>query len=53
MIQDVIQTLKDIGHPVTRLPNNGFSASSAIAKTISGMIEVMPDFRRPGNYSGY
>ncbi|KAE9545643.1 hypothetical protein AGLY_001186 [Aphis glycines] len=51
--KDVIQTLKDIGHPVTRLPNNRFSASTAIAKTISGMIEVMPDYRRPGNCSGY
>ncbi|XP_060862916.1 scoloptoxin SSD14-like [Metopolophium dirhodum] len=51
--RDVIQTLKDIGHPVIRLSSTGTSAATAIAKSASGMIEAMPDFRRPGNSSGY
>lgn len=54
--QDVVQKLIDIGHPVMRLKDNGGSggsAASAIARTPSGMIEVMPDFRRKGNSSGY
>ncbi|XP_060841452.1 scoloptoxin SSD14-like [Rhopalosiphum padi] len=51
--RDVIQKLKDIGHLVTRLPNTGFSAATAISKSIFGTIEAMPDFRRPGNSSGY
>jgi len=49
----VVQTLKDIGHPVRRLKNTIGSAATAIAKSPSGMIETMPDFRRPGNSSGY
>ncbi|XP_025200825.1 glutathione hydrolase 1 proenzyme-like isoform X1 [Melanaphis sacchari] len=49
----VVQTLKDIGHPVKRLKNTIGSAATAIAKSPSGMIETMPDFRRPGNSSGY
>jgi len=39
-----------------RLKDNGGSggsAASAIARTPSGMIEAMPDFRRKGNSSGY
>jgi len=54
--QDVVQKLKDIGHTVVRLKDNGGSggsAASAIAKSSSGMIEAMPDFRRRGNSSGY
>ncbi|XP_025191906.1 glutathione hydrolase 1 proenzyme-like [Melanaphis sacchari] len=51
--RNVIQKLKDIGHTVIRLPNIRYSAATAIAKSISGMIEAMPDFRRPGNSSGY
>ncbi|XP_026810361.1 glutathione hydrolase 1 proenzyme-like isoform X2 [Rhopalosiphum maidis] len=54
--KDVVQKLKDIGHTVMRLKDNGGSggsAASAIARTSSGMIEVMPDFRRKGNSSGY
>uniref|UniRef100_A0A2H8TUN5 Gamma-glutamyltranspeptidase 1 n=2 Tax=Melanaphis sacchari TaxID=742174 RepID=A0A2H8TUN5_9HEMI len=53
---DVIQKLKDIGHPINILKDNGGSggsAASAIAISPSGMIEVMPDFRRKGNSSGY
>jgi len=50
--QDIINKLMDIGHPVVRL-ENGASAVTAIAKTSSGMFEAMPDFRRPGNSSGY
>ncbi|XP_027844972.1 scoloptoxin SSD14-like isoform X3 [Aphis gossypii] len=50
--KDVVQKLMDIGHPVVRL-EYGASAVTAIAKTSSGMLEVMPDFRRPGNSSGY
>ncbi|XP_022182527.1 gamma-glutamyltranspeptidase 1-like isoform X2 [Myzus persicae] len=51
--KSVVQKLKDIGHPVTRLQNTIGSAATAIAKSPSGMIETMPDFRRPGNSSGY
>ncbi|XP_022163024.1 gamma-glutamyltranspeptidase 1-like [Myzus persicae] len=51
--RDVIQTLKDIGHPVIRLTTTASSAATAIAKSASGMIEAMPDYRRPGNSSGY
>lgn len=54
--KDVVQKLKDIGHLVMRLKDNGGSggsAASAIARTPSGMIEAMPDFRRKGNSSGY
>ncbi|XP_029347726.1 scoloptoxin SSD20-like [Acyrthosiphon pisum] len=52
-IKSVVQKLKDIGHPVSRLKNTIGSAATAIAKSPSGMIETMPDFRRPGNSSGY
>lgn len=38
---------------MSRLENNIGSAATAIAKSPSGMIEAMPDFRRPGNSSGY
>jgi len=51
-----VQKLKDIGHKVIRLRDNGGSggsAASAIARSPSGMIEAMPDFRRKGNSSGY
>ncbi|XP_001947868.2 scoloptoxin SSD14 [Acyrthosiphon pisum] len=54
--RDVVQKLKDIGHTVIRLKDNGGSggsAASAIARSPSGMIEAMPDFRRKGNSSGY
>ncbi|XP_027844957.2 scoloptoxin SSD14-like isoform X2 [Aphis gossypii] len=51
--KSVVQTLKDIGHPVSRLKNTIGSAATAIAKSSSGMIETMPDWRRPGNSSGY
>ncbi|CAI6343242.1 unnamed protein product [Macrosiphum euphorbiae] len=50
--KDIVNKLMDIGHPVIRL-ENGASAVTAIAKTSSGMFEAMPDFRRPGNSSGY
>jgi len=56
LLQDVVQKLKDIGHTVIRLRDNGGSggsAASAIARSPSGMIEAMPDFRRKGNSSGY
>ncbi|KAE9545004.1 hypothetical protein AGLY_000547 [Aphis glycines] len=51
--KSVVQALKDIGHPVSRLKNTIGSAATAIAKSSSGMIETMPDWRRPGNSSGY
>jgi len=51
--QDVVQKLKDIGHSVKRMKKSIGSAVTAIAKSPSGMIETMPDFRRPGNSSGY
>jgi len=35
------------------LKNTIGSAATAIAKSSSGMIETMPDWRRPGNSSGY
>ncbi|XP_060862732.1 glutathione hydrolase 1 proenzyme-like isoform X3 [Metopolophium dirhodum] len=50
--KDVVQKLKDIGHPVMRI-NNVVSAATAIEKSASGMIVAMPDFRRPGNSWGY
>ncbi|VVC34640.1 Hypothetical protein CINCED_3A006787 [Cinara cedri] len=50
--KDVVQKLKEIGHPMVRLKRGGTSQVSAIAKTSSRMIEAMPDFRRPGNSSG-
>ncbi|XP_025416058.1 glutathione hydrolase 1 proenzyme-like isoform X2 [Sipha flava] len=53
---DVVQKLKNIGHRVVRLKDNGNSggsASSAIYKSPEGIIEAMPDFRRHGNSSGY
>ncbi|XP_025415855.1 glutathione hydrolase 1 proenzyme-like isoform X2 [Sipha flava] len=51
--KDVVQKLKSIGHPVERLKNTIGSAATAIGKSLSGTIEAMPDFRRPGNSSGY
>ncbi|KAE9539702.1 hypothetical protein AGLY_004954 [Aphis glycines] len=51
--KSVVQILEDIGHPVSRLKNTIGSAATAIAKSSSGMIETMPDWRRPGNSSGY
>ncbi|VVC34645.1 Hypothetical protein CINCED_3A012630 [Cinara cedri] len=51
--RDVVQMLRDIGHPVSRLKNTIGSAVTAISRAKSGMIEAMPDFRRPGNSSGY
>ncbi|CAH1711156.1 unnamed protein product [Aphis gossypii] len=50
--KDVVQKLRNIGHPVLRL-NNVVSAATAIGKSASGMIVAMPDFRRPGNSCGY
>ncbi|XP_025200748.1 glutathione hydrolase 1 proenzyme-like isoform X1 [Melanaphis sacchari] len=50
--KDVVQKLVDVGHNVVRL-KNGASAVTAIAKISSGMFEAMPDFRRPGNSSGF
>jgi len=38
---------------VIRLSTTGTSAATAIAKSASGMVEAMPDYRRPGNSSGY
>lgn len=52
----MVQKLRDIGHHVVRLKDNGNSggsASSAIYKSPEGIIEAMPDFRRHGNSSGY
>ncbi|KAL4132604.1 hypothetical protein QTP88_009728 [Uroleucon formosanum] len=49
----VVQKLKDIGHPVTRISYTQGSAASAISRSSTGMIEAMSDFRRPGNTSGY
>lgn len=51
--KDVVQKLKDIGHPMVRLKNIAVAAASGIAISSSGMIEAMPDFRRLGNTSGY
>lgn len=51
--QNVVQKLKDIGHPVTRINFTQGSAASAISRSATGMIEAMSDFRRPGNTSGY
>ncbi|VVC34643.1 Hypothetical protein CINCED_3A018712 [Cinara cedri] len=53
MTRDVVQQLKDIGHPMARLKYPGVSSATAICKSPLGMIEVMPDSRRPGNTSGY
>lgn len=53
IFQDVVQQLRDIGHKVKRMENSVGSAATAISKSPSGMIETMPDFRRPGNSSGY
>lgn len=50
-VKDVLQKLKDIGHPMTLLKKGG-SAASAIAKTSSGMLEAMPDYRRQGTTFG-
>lgn len=50
----VIQTLKDIGHTANRLkPLGPGSATTGIARTPSGMLEAIADFRRTGNSSGY
>lgn len=49
----MVQRLKDIGHPVTRLEHNQCAQASAMAISFSGLIEAMSDFRRPGNTSGY
>ncbi|XP_060842149.1 scoloptoxin SSD14-like [Rhopalosiphum padi] len=51
--KNVVQKLKEIGHPVTRMHYIQGSAASAISISPSGMIEAMTDFRRPGNTSGY
>jgi len=51
--KNVVQKLKEIGHPVTRMHYIQGSAASAISISPSGMIEAMSDFRRPGNTSGY
>ncbi|KAL5244956.1 hypothetical protein ACI65C_012366 [Semiaphis heraclei] len=51
--KNVVQKLKDIGHPVIRMDYILGSAASAISKSPTGMIEAMSDFRRPGNTSGY
>lgn len=45
--------LKDIGHPVSRLENSIGSAVTAISRVKFGVLDAMPDFRRPGNSSGY
>lgn len=51
--KDVVERLKDIGHPVKRLKHTQCAQASAISISPSGLIEVMSDFRRPGNTSGY
>ncbi|XP_025200868.1 glutathione hydrolase 1 proenzyme-like [Melanaphis sacchari] len=51
--KNVVQKLKDIGHPVRRMDYTRGSAASAISKSPTGTIEAMSDFRRPGNTSGY
>lgn len=53
IFKDVVKRLKDIGHPVKRLKHTQCAQASAISISPSGLIEVMTDFRRPGNTSGY
>jgi len=38
---------------MSRIDYTGGSAATAISKSPTGMVEVMTDFRRPGNISGY
>ncbi|XP_050543871.1 scoloptoxin SSD14-like isoform X2 [Daktulosphaira vitifoliae] len=53
VLRNVIEKLKEIGHPVKRLKINEGSAVTAIYRTKTGQITAMSDFRRPGNTSGY
>ncbi|XP_050529611.1 scoloptoxin SSD14-like isoform X2 [Daktulosphaira vitifoliae] len=53
LLKNVVNKLKEIGHPVNRLTFRGGSAVTAIHKNRECHITAMADFRRPGNTSGY